>query len=526
VLLSGMSAGIIMTALLVRPTSTKQAVAAPWTSAFTPIGAPRPASKSNGALQRLGASPVSWPAASVKRGTTDSSEFSFVKLAADYVGQMMAVVASLLLAFAAPLAATARDGSIAPPTCVAILNAQVNCPAREGSGSIVNIEGQLKDAIIQLAVEEEKRGGPLKLSDAKGIPKLKTEAEEQKEENVAPKVEADPDLRESFMGMVDFYRDEKARLISNRDSVESLRSSLAKNDSARFLSKLTLYAKDLKQEIAFWTEAIGMQKYGSLPDGGVIVAFGPPNLGGTDEGGFFALELRPTTSSASSSEKAPTRLSFVQIATPSLIRMSKIISTGSTMVDGYGYFGLISPGGVQVRAYVDDRRDPVELIALVGNDSDKEAAQKSLEKLGLKPRGAYKMVSPQTQNYMPTLPGENQLYAEPRAGVQSAKNQVQVLLLQSTTQAEAQAKKAKAQAEANPLSFIQNFRGISWQTGNNGLAFAEELAEIDMPTSPVSQNVGGVKLTMFGGGSTAAASITAEGSSAVSIDLMPASKAP
>lgn len=99
-----------------------------------------------------------------------------------------------------------------------------------------------------------------------------------------------------------------------------------------------------------------------------------------------------------------------------------MIGNGGELIDGYGFYGIKSPAGVQIRAYVDDRRDPVEFVALrvpAGPDS-MTAAKKTLEGLGLRPRGAYTMVSPPTQEYMPTLPPGNILYAgaDPKASAQ------------------------------------------------------------------------------------------------------------
>ena len=133
-----------------------------------------------------------------------------------------------------------------------------------------------------------------------------------------------------------------------------------------------------------------MQRYKAFPDGSVIVAFGPPSIGG-EEGGYFGVKIVPTTSqkaekTSDSSQRSP-RLSFVQLTTPALIRISRVVSTGGQVVDGYGYYGVQSPAGVLVRAYVEDRRDPMELIALAVEPEKLQETSESLKKLGLEARG-------------------------------------------------------------------------------------------------------------------------------------------
>ena len=60
-------------------------------------------------------------------------------------GKVMACVVSLMLTFF-PVAATARDGRVSPPTCVAIIDAATNCPARPAVGAKKSAEVQLKSA--------------------------------------------------------------------------------------------------------------------------------------------------------------------------------------------------------------------------------------------------------------------------------------------------------------------------------------------------------------------------------------------
>lgn len=316
-----------------------------------------------------------------------------------FAGKALVVLVAALLV-ASPLPATARDGAIAPPTCVSIVDAATNCPARPTNGAGRNAEQQRRAAEERLRDAEQRKGGPI------GVGESETgEAE-----------------------LVAFWRAEQARLKLNQVFLEQLRSTLSMDsqaDSPRFVSRLAVSVPDVEREVKFWCEAVGMQRYDSLPGGGAVVAFGPPALDGEDEGGFFAIELRPRSPSSEERSSAAldgVRLSFVQLATPSLIRISRVYDSGGELIDGYGYYGLKSPGGVEVRAYVDDRRDPFEFVALAAPEgSGFSAADAQLRALGLKPRGAYQLVSPETQEYMPPLPPGSTLYAgscDPRQSAQ------------------------------------------------------------------------------------------------------------
>lgn len=316
-----------------------------------------------------------------------------------FVGKALAILVAALWV-ASPLPATARNGAIAPPTCVSIVDAATNCPARPTNGAGRNAEQQLRAANERLRDAEQRKGGPI------GVGESETgEAE-----------------------LVAFWRAEQERLNLNRVFLEQLRSTLSMGsqaDSPRFVSSLAVSVPDVELEVKFWCEAIGMQRYDSLPGGGAVVAFGPPAIDGEDEGGFFAIELWPRAPSSeprSSAAVDDVRLSFVQLATPSLIRISRVIASGGELIDGYGYYGVKSPGGVEVRAYVDDRRDPFEFVALAAPEgSGFSAADAQLRALGLKPRGAYQLVCPETQEYMPPLPSGSTLYSggyDPRQSVQ------------------------------------------------------------------------------------------------------------
>jgi len=332
-----------------------------------------------------------------------------------FLRETLAGAAVLLLAvLSSHPAAQARDGAVSPPTCVSIINAAVNCPARQPMGAIRNADAQLKAAEEQLAMAEKEAGVKLGLGESKN---------------------GEPEL-------VSFWKAEARRLRMNREFLVDLRSELGlgggsstagggiSSDLPRFVSRLAIVAPNVEQEVNFWCEALGMQRYAVIPGGGALVAFGPPELDEGDEGGFFGVEIRPSPPArlGNSGVLGDARLSFVQVATPSLIRISKVIASGGELIDGYGYYGIRSPAGVDVRAYVDDRRDPVELVALAAAEGEGvEAVCRGLEALGLKSNGPYELVSPETQGYMPEIPPGNMLYSGTVGG--GPKQTVQVLVL-------------------------------------------------------------------------------------------------
>ena len=298
-----------------------------------------------------------------------------------------------------PFAAVARDGTVSPPTCVAIIDASVNCPARPAIGAKKNVEIQLKSAKDRLEAAEKEQGKTIGLGESdRGEPE-----------------------------MVDFWQKELERISMNETFLKDLQDRLKTDKQTRLVGQLKIETSDVAKEERFWCEALGMQRYASLPGGSVLVGFGPPSLGG-EEGGYFAIKIVPSSSTpgagkSDTSSKAP-RLSFVQTVTPALVRLSRVVSTGGQLIDGYGYYAVQSPAGVMVRAYVEDRRDPVELIALSVEPEAFEEASKSLQDAGLEARGAYKLVSPEMQAYMPELPPGNMLF-----GSGDARQNVQVLLL-------------------------------------------------------------------------------------------------
>lgn len=305
----------------------------------------------------------------------------------------LAACGALLVAFSCP--AYARDGRVSPPTCVAIIDTATNCPARPAVGAKKNAELQLKAAQDRLLAAEKEAGQPIEAGQSAG---------------------GEPE-------MVEFWKSELARLDLNREYMADLEKKLKESDG-RLVSQLAVETSDVEKEEKFWCEALGMQRYKSLPNGGVLVGFGPPSIGG-EEGGYFGIKILPSKEAkASNGATSKVRLSFVQLITPALIRISRVVSSGGAVVDGYGYYGLQSPSGVQVRAYVEDRRDPIELVVLSVEPENFEDAAKDLKKLGLEERGPYKLVSPEMQAYMPPLPEQNRLF-----GSGDPSLNVQVLLL-------------------------------------------------------------------------------------------------
>eukprot|EP00446_Apocalathium_sp_SHHI-4_P090539 CAMPEP_0177437466 /NCGR_PEP_ID=MMETSP0369-20130122/2216_1 /TAXON_ID=447022 ORGANISM="Scrippsiella hangoei-like, Strain SHHI-4" /NCGR_SAMPLE_ID=MMETSP0369 /ASSEMBLY_ACC=CAM_ASM_000364 /LENGTH=495 /DNA_ID=CAMNT_0018908927 /DNA_START=51 /DNA_END=1538 /DNA_ORIENTATION=+ len=377
-----------------------------------------------------------------------------------------------------PPVAQARDGTIAPPTCVSIIDSAQNCPARPSKGGTLITEGQLREAQARLDEAEKKAGKKL-------------------------------GLEESQLGeleMVNFWQAELKRLTFNKEVLGNLRSEILSGSASplRFPSRLTIWADDVAKEVEFWCEAIGMQRYESLAGGGAVVAFGPPGLMPGEEGAFFGLEIQPSSGRpAQGGAPSRARLSYVSVATPALIRISRVIASGGVLIDGYGYYDIRSPGGIEVRAYIDDRRDPVEFVALAVNEGeDMAAVGKELEAFGLKPSGPYQMVSPVTQSYMPKLPDGNVLY-----GGGDPKLQAQVLVVPI--------------AKPKQKSFFELLpRGASIVMDDQGRPTVDILEQEDEVTTPISLVQGPPRLTvLFPKGAPAPSALAADASGAEAATL-------
>eukprot|EP00403_Amphidinium_massartii_P043363 CAMPEP_0178443146 /NCGR_PEP_ID=MMETSP0689_2-20121128/38682_1 /TAXON_ID=160604 /ORGANISM="Amphidinium massartii, Strain CS-259" /LENGTH=474 /DNA_ID=CAMNT_0020067019 /DNA_START=49 /DNA_END=1470 /DNA_ORIENTATION=- len=301
-------------------------------------------------------------------------------LARSCLGGLTAVALAFLLMPAA--AVHARDGTISPPTCVAIINAEKNCPPRESSGALKNAEGMLRGAEEKLRAAEKAAGRSLDYGES---------------ENGEPE-------------FARFWSDEVARLKMNRAYLDKTVSQLKESSPLRVVSRLEIESDDVDLEKKFWCEAIGMQTYAKRPDGSVVVAFGSPSYSRSqDEGGYFSVVIKPSTGKADATSAGDTqgsglKLSHVQVAVPSMLRLSKVVGSGGEILDSYGYNEVKSPTGVVVRTYVEDRRDPVEFLAFgVPAGPAFEEAKAQLEKLGFKNSGSYQKVSPDMQAYMPDL---------------------------------------------------------------------------------------------------------------------------
>jgi len=288
--------------------------------------------------------------------------------------------------------------------------------------------------------------------------------------------------------MLNFVQSELMRLENNQRFLDDLRGRLSRpldassgstKTTPRLISRLSVETRDIEKEEQFWCEALGMQRYETLPGGGVVVAFGPTGLQG-DEGAYFGIEIRPPSSGTTGS--GTEKLSYVQLTTSSLIRISRVTASGGVLVDGYGYYALKSPAGVQVRAYVDDRRDPVEFVALAVPRAKLQAESQALQKLGLEVRGKYQQPSPVTQAYMPPLPQGNLLL-----GSGDPKKTVQVLLLPEEGDVKSPLDKLQDQIGRGLTMFLN-------QDGSTDVGILESEEEATVPISEVD----GSKLTILG----------------------------
>jgi len=303
------------------------------------------------------------------------------------------VLLYLCATLAWPTRSEAMDRTIAPPTCPSF---PYKCKTRDGRSALERAEANRRAAKQALEITEQK----------------------------ASRILVPGDQRPGVLEVQAFWDAEVQRLAFNRQYLEQLRSQFFRNSGdatqAHLFSRLVLQVPNVTKEVQFWCEGLGMQPYGSLTDGGQLVAFGPPGIADYDEGAFFTLEIHPSSLNSNNTSKtlegvsdfpSGPRLSFVQLALPNVLRPYKILEAGGELFDTQGYFEVKSPAGILVRAYIDDRRDPVELVALAAKQGKAlELCMTELEQLGLKSQASYKMRSPVTQSEMPTLPSPNILY--------------------------------------------------------------------------------------------------------------------
>lgn len=409
-------------------------------------------------------------ASSERRSTGHASPALLGERLAAWAGQELgSLISAFLFVLLFALPAHAVDRSVSPPTCPNMLT---KCRPREAVDALSKAHAQLEGARRSLREAEAAAGRILTIGDAM------------------------PGKPEAY----EFWRAEAQRLEMNRAYLKEVRARLAgaalagpedrraaaggeaEGKSLRLVLRLALVAPDVEQESRFWVEGLGMQRYADLPGGGALVAYGPPGLARGDEGAFFGIEIYPavvadvaaaTFGGAAGPATAP-RLSFMQIATPVQFRPFKILDYGGEMLDEYGFYEVQSPAGVIVRAYVDDRRDPVELVAVAAGqgDGDLELMRERLERLGFAARGPYRQVSPVTQAYMPELPPGNMLYS---GG--NPKEAVQVLLLPSSPKGE------KAPDGRDPLD-ASSYVVIK---GSDSRTTFEMLPDRERPGTPISR---------------------------------------
>ena len=373
---------------------------------------------------------------------------------ADRTGSNVLAGLVLCLFLCWPSVVAARDGTVSPPTCVAIIDAAVNCPARPANGAKKNVEVQLKTAKERLAAAEKEAGKSIGLGESeRGEPE-----------------------------MVDFWQKELERIDMNKAYMTDLTDRMRMDKLTRLVAQLKVETTDVAKEERFWCEALGMQRYVSLPGGGVLVGFGPPSIGG-EEGGYFAIKIVPPTSQPSKASGKGPRLSFVQTTTPALVRISRVVSTGGQLIDGYGYYGVQSPAGVMVRAYVEDRRDPIEFVALSVESESFAEVSKNLEAAGLQARGPYKLVSPEMQAYMPQLPEGNMLF-----GSGDPSKNVQVLLVPEVREAADKDKGGMLAAFGRGPTLVMN------EDSSFGVGLLDDLERPLVPQSLASRP----ELTIYG----------------------------
>ena len=162
---------------------------------------------------------------------------------------------------------------------------------------------------------------------------------------------------------------EVERVAENAEFVAEARARLrgGVDGGGGYFARVRLRVPDLAQEVKFWTRGLGMAVVRGSPEAGACaVGFAPESLE-QEDGGGFALELAgvpPGLERPGGARGGGGALAFLQIAVPNMISMSKVDEAGGEILSGYGWLRMRSPGGVDVRAYVGRRRDPVEFVAL------------------------------------------------------------------------------------------------------------------------------------------------------------------
>lgn len=187
-------------------------------------------------------------------------------------------------------------------------------------------------------------------------------------------LEADPDSQ-LLAAQRYLLQNEIDRVAANSVFVSEAAGRVRAGSGGGYFHAVRLRVSDLASEVKFWTEGLGMGVVRGSPAGGsCALAYAPESLA-QEDGGGFALELsgvpagleRPGAGGGGG-------LAFLQIALPNMISMSKVDAAGGEILSGYGWLRIRSPGGVDVRAYVGRRRDPVEFAALRCDDPGRGGA--------------------------------------------------------------------------------------------------------------------------------------------------------
>ena len=160
------------------------------------------------------------------------------------------------------------------------------------------------------------------------------------------------------------------RNFESNSSFLSKERPLVAEGRANFLQHAVLEVKDLDKSVKFWTDGLGMRVNRSRGTGKsrqAFVSYGPESLT-ADNGGKFALELieNPNTSQDNSGQ-------YFQFALPNSLRVNRLFNAGGEITFGYGYFEIDAPDGYKVKVYIDNRRDPFDLIGVYVDDVNSAA---------------------------------------------------------------------------------------------------------------------------------------------------------
>lgn len=160
---------------------------------------------------------------------------------------------------------------------------------------------------------------------------------------------------------------------------------LVESGKENFLQHAVLEVSDVDKAVRFWTEGLGMKVNRSRNTDGVkqaFVSYGPETLT-ADNGGMFALELIENKES-----KQDNSGQYFQFALSNSLRVNRLYNAGGEITFGYGYFEINAPDGYKVVVYIDNRRDPFDLIGVYVDDVEAAVSyyQKSFD---MQPDRAY-----------------------------------------------------------------------------------------------------------------------------------------